>query len=271
MAAQITPRTLVEAFLPLVDEVSLAEVYDAANLAGLDDQPVRLAIRRLIAAGDAVQRGRGRAGELRLTDEGRGRLQRDRQSLALAFAQDAGEAAWDGRWHLVAVSAPESDRRIRDGLRRELIGLGAVAVSTGLYVGPHDLREVLPAEIAPYITTAATSDLSVQGVRDPLVIAETLWPQAPIIDAYAHLDETLQRDAGDETLPNVVAQLVLAEALERAMRHDPLVPLELRSRPWHPSGVRDEWLRRWEALDDDSGATIYAGWWPPSSPGRFQG
>ncbi|MGP5243252.1 PaaX family transcriptional regulator C-terminal domain-containing protein, partial [Corynebacterium variabile] len=70
MDMQITPRTLVEAFLPFEGEVSLAEVYAVANLAGLEDQPVRLAIRRLVAAGDVVQHGRGRAGSLTLTGTG---------------------------------------------------------------------------------------------------------------------------------------------------------------------------------------------------------
>lgn len=262
MAFQISPRTVIEAFLPFDGEVLLARVYDTANHAGLDDQPVRLAIRRLIAAGDVIQHGRGRAGVLRLTDDGSRRLQRDRQSLALAFAQDAGEVRWAGCWHLIAVSAPETHRSIRDGLRRELLKLGAAAVSTGLYASAHDLRDALPTDVAPYITSATTTDLSVQGVSDPLLIAETLWPPAPTIAAYRDLEDAMDHDAHSASLPKEVRLLGLAEALERAMRDDPLVPPELRNHPWPPARSREVWAQRWEELSSDGDIAIYPGWLP---------
>lgn len=270
MTTPITPRTVIEAFLPFQGEVSLARVYDTANGAGLDDQPVRLAIRRLIAAGDIVQHGRGRAGTLSLTGDGHLRLQRDRQSLALAFAQDTGEMKWDRRWHLVAVSAPESHRGIRDSLRRELLKLGAATISTGLYASAHDLRDILPPDSAPYITTATTTDLSVQGVNDPFLIAETLWPQAPIIAAYQSLADAIQQDSDNATLPQDVRLLRLAEALEYAMRNDPLVPPELRNHPWPPAIVREAWAQRWEELSSDDETTIYSGWWPPAKAPEFR-
>ena len=270
MTTQITPRTVIEAFLPFEGDVSLTRVYDTANRAGLEDQPVRLAIRRLIAAGDIVQHGRGRAGTLSLTGDGHRRLHRDRQSLALAFAQDTGEVKWDRHWHLIAVSAPETHRDIRDSLRRELLRLGAAAISTGLYASAHDLRDTLPTDSAPYISTATTSDLSVQGVKDPLLIAEALWPKAPIIAAYRSLDNAIQQDTDNAALPKVVRLLGLAETFERAMRKDPLVPPELRNRPWPPASVREAWAQRWEELSSDGETTIYSGWWPSTRAAEFR-
>lgn len=270
MTIRIRPRTVIEAFLPFEGEVSLVRVYDAANHAGLDDQPVRLAIRRLIAAGDIVQQGRGRAGTVSLTSTGRGRLKRDRESLTLAIAQDTGEVKWDRRWHLIAVSAPETHRGIRDSLRRELLKLGAAAISTGLYTSAHDLRDTLPADSAPYISTASTNDLSVQGVNAPLLIAETLWPKAPIIAAYQSLADAIQQDADNASLPKDVRLLRLAEAIERAMRDDPLVPPELRNHPWPPASVREAWAQRWEELNSIGETTIYSGWWPPANASGLQ-
>lgn len=265
MIPQISPRTVVEAFLPPAGHVPLAVVYDAANLAGLTDQPVRLAIRRLVASGDAEQTGRGRAGTLSLTSSGRRRLQRDRVSLALAWAQDAGDAPWDGHWRLIAVTAPERERAVRDTLRRTLHELGAVAVSTGLYVSPHDLGSELPGDARPYLSTATTSDLDVRGTTSPTVIAETLWPSEPTIAAYATLDEALHRDASDPEVPVVVRMLLLADALEVAIRDDPLLPLELRGAPWAPSQTRATWADRWETLSEQSPTPGYRGWWPPAA------
>lgn len=256
-----TPRTLIEAFLPFEGEVALAKVYDAASLVGMADQPIRLAIRRLIAAGEVRQEGRGRAGTLSLTEAGRRHLQRDRYSVALALAHDAGEAVWDQHWRLVAVSTPEADRRVRDGLRRDLIRLGAVAISTGLYVSPHDLVAALDPGSDPYLSTATTADLCVQGVKDPLLIAEMLWPQRPVRAAYRELDAALRHDAANTDAPTVRRMLELAHALEHAMRGDPLLPLELRSQPWPPSQIRRAWAQRWEELSGGD-APVYAGWLP---------
>ena len=260
MSAPMTPRTVVEALVPHTGMVALGEVYAVANLAGIADQPLRLAIRRMIEAGDVVQEGRGRAGTLALTIAGSQRLQRDRQSLALAFAQDAGQAPWDGLWRLVAVTVPERERAIRDAWRRELTELGAVAISTSLYVSPHTILGALEQEGRHYLSTATTADLAVRGTTNPHKIAEMLWPQEPIISAYATLAQALHADASDLSAPPVLRQLRLADALENAMRDDPLLPLELRAGPWKPSEIRTAWSARWSDLQAADGGAIFRGW-----------
>ncbi|WP_432457454.1 PaaX family transcriptional regulator [Cellulomonas iranensis] len=295
MTPAVAPRTALEALLPPDDAVPLALVYDTANLAGLDDQPVRLAIRRAVAAGDVVQAGRGRAGTVALTDAGRRRLARDRIALSLAFAQDAGDAPWDGRWHLVALTVPERERAVRDALRRELLASGAAAVATSLYVSPHDLTDVLPAQARSTTATAVATTLDVRGVDDPLVLAETLWPAGPVVAAYDAVTSALAADgaAGDGAgggaagggpcggaggrgaartstttegdaagpVPVAVRQLRLADALERAMRDDPLLPPGLRPEPWPPAAARRAWRARWDALRAlPGGDAVYRGW-----------
>lgn len=299
MTPAVAPRTALEALLPPDGAVPLALVYDTANLAGLDDQPVRLAIRRAVAAGDVVQAGRGRAGTVALTDAGRRRLARDRIALSLAFAQDAGDAPWDGRWHLVALTVPERERAVRDALRRELLASGAAAVATSLYVSPHDLTDVLPAQARSTTATAVATTLDVRGVDDPLVLAETLWPAGPVVAAYDAVTSALAADdaaggAADDgagggaagggpcggaggrgaartstttegdaagPVPVAVRQLRLADALERAMRDDPLLPPGLRPEPWPPAAARRAWRARWDALRAlPGGDAVYRGW-----------
>lgn len=261
MTDQLAPRTALEAFLPLEGAVPLALVYDTANLAGLADQPLRLTIRRMIAAGEIIQSGRGRSGSIALTDHGRRRLHRDRLGLALAFAQDAGQAPWDGSWRLLALSAPESERAVRDALRRELLAAGAVAISTGLYVSPHGVSDMLGPDVRGNLVTASATGLDVRGTNDPRVLAEMLWPPGPIVDAYSVVERALVTDAAQPEAPVMVRQLRLADALERAMRGDPLIPLELRRGPWHPSAIRTAWAHRWRTLRDrEAGDSLYRGW-----------
>lgn len=255
-AGAIAPRTVVEAFLRPDRPVGLAAVYDAGNAAGVEDQPLRLAIRRMQAVGELVQDGRGRAGSLVMTDRGRARLELDRLGLALAAGQDEGTIAWDGRWHLVAISAPEHERAVRDGLRRELLAAGGAPVSTALFASPHDLARLLDPRARPHVVTASADELDVRGVRDPAALAESLWPAAPVVAAYEAIARALAED--EPGLPAVVRHLRLADALERAIRDDPLVPPELRPRPWRPALLRAAWRERWRAIAAEVDTGVWA-------------
>nr|WP_223159962.1 PaaX family transcriptional regulator [Leucobacter sp. cx-169] len=242
-------------------EVSLALIYDTANQVGIDDQPVRLALRRLIAAGDIEQYGRGRAGRISLTDSGNHRLSSDRIAVLLAFAQDAGQAPWDGSWRILGMSAPEAERAVRDAFRREVLSLGAASFSTGLYVTPHELTSLLSPSISPYLVTATAEAITMRGVTDPHEIVEALWPAAPVTDAYASLAQAIDDDDSDAA--PLVRQLRLADALETALRGDPLIPSELRSGQWKPADIRRRWVDSWgEAGSHESTGLIYAGWLP---------
>ncbi|AEV82549.1 PaaX family transcriptional regulator [Actinoplanes sp. SE50] len=276
------PRTVVEAFLPADGAAALDQLYDTANAAGLDDQPVRLTIRRMVAAGEVTQSGRGRRGTLALTATGRERLRRDRLALHLALAQDRGQAPWDSRWRLLAVSVPETDRAARDAMRRDLLAAGAAPVSTGLYASPHDLSAMLgPLDTSATVAgtpgadtpgtgalfRAIATDLDVRGVTDPAEIAEMLWPAAPIIDRYAVADRAVELAGslrpGADTRAVLLRQLRLADAWELAMRQDPLIPPELRGDPWPPATIRRRWHTAWTELAAQlPDQLLYRGWLP---------
>ncbi|MGO1306632.1 MAG: PaaX family transcriptional regulator [Microbacterium gubbeenense] len=259
MTSHISPRTLLEALLPFDGDASLGVVYDTANLVHIKDQPVRLALRRLIAAGDIVQVGRGRGGTIALTSSGRARLSRDRVGLQLAFSQDSDLAGWDGNWHLLALGAPESERAIRDAFRRDVQALGAASISTGLYLTPHDVAPLLPEQVGRYLVTATATTMSVRGMTEPRAITEALWPAHDTVTSYTALDAALDAD-DDETDP-LARQLFLAGALDAALRNDPLVPPELRRTPWPPTEIRRRWLTHWhDAISSAEGPQVYQGW-----------
>jgi phenylacetic acid degradation operon negative regulatory protein len=256
---QISPRTIIEALLPFDGAANLGIIYDTANRLQVGDQPVRLALRRLISTGDITQHGRGRNGTIELTEAGRARLERERIGLRLAFAQDADQAPWDGYWHLLALSAPESERAVRDTFRREMHALGAVSISTGLYLTPHAIDAALAPELDPYLVTASVTALTVRGTDRNEDIAETLWPARDTVIAYEALEAALSVDISDQE--PVARQLILAESLDAALRDDPLIPVELRPTPWPPTAVRRRWLDRWrEATASAPDLHVYQGW-----------
>lgn len=262
----ITPRTIIEAFLPNEGAASLDLVYDTANAAGISDQPLRLGLRRMVTAGEIVQTGRGRQGAISLTDAGRERLHKDRLALRLAFAQDQGLAPWDGRWRLLAVSAPESQRSARDLLRRRLVEAGAAAVSTGLYLTPHDLIEMLDTAQHTRLVQATATEVNIRGVTDPLEVTELIWPGEQTVAGYAYPDRVISAPAllsAETTEAILVEQLRLAEALERALRSDPLIPPELRHGIWSPTRTRHRWYETWHNLATRlPEEVLYRGWLP---------
>ncbi len=260
MTPALSPRTVIEAFLPFEGRVGLGVVLDAAEAVAVPAAAIRVALGRMVQAGEIERSGRGRAGTAELTPAGRRRLQRDRTALGLAFAQDDGRAPWDGRWRLIAVSATEANRSVRDALRRRLLDLGAARVSTGLYLSPHDLADhlVLPNDTSgrDRLVLATAETIEVRGTSDAATLTEMLWPRAPIVAAYDALDAALDA-AATQTGPT--ARLLLADALEHAMRDDPLVPPELRGADWAPTRQRTRWRQAWAALPADQ---VYAGWLP---------
>lgn len=262
-----TPRTVIEAFLPIEGEASLDVVFDTGNAVGIADQPLRLALRRMAATGDITQTGRGRKGTAELTPAGRQRLSRDRLALGLAFAQDHGLAPWDGCWRMLAVSTSEAERTIRDVLRRRLVEAGAAAVSTGLYLSPHDLTDMLDTFERSHLVQATATDVDMRGVTDPQELTELLWPRAGTIEAYGVVDRTIEHvrlASGTNARAALIGQLHLAEALEQAMRTDPLIPPELRTGTWPPAESRQRWRDMWSALAQNfPSELLYLGWLTP--------
>ncbi|WP_246113486.1 PaaX family transcriptional regulator [Streptomyces montanus] len=61
-----------------------------------------------------------------LLDEGRERI----------FARAGGP--WSGQWHMVIYSVPETDRALREQLRKRLAWLGFGMLSASVWISPHD-------------------------------------------------------------------------------------------------------------------------------------
>ena len=74
----------------------------------------------------------------RLLDEGRARI----------FDREPGP--WDGQWHVVVYSVPETERALREKLRRTLAWLGFGPLSSSVWLSPHDRIGRLRAEFAEH-------------------------------------------------------------------------------------------------------------------------
>jgi len=256
---EVSTRFVVESLVRRDGTAALAEVYDTGNALGIPDQPLRLTVRRLIAAGVFVQEGRGRAGILRRAGSAAVTERHDAAFLRFAYRRDAGLEPWDGIWHLVVFSVPESDRSGRDTVRRTLLRLGGAALHPGVYVSPNAWADVVAAELAgvPAFAdswTATSRDLRHAGADRPTALAARLWPLDEIAARYEPLARLAARPVpdgvpGHEGRVAVLRHgLELAAAFDAALTPDPLLPLELLPADWPPVAARAAFRSVWPAL-----------------------
>lgn len=261
--AQPAPRTIVEACFDSGGRASLRFVYDLAAELGIEDQPVRLAIRRIEAAGLARQEGRGRNGILIRTEGGTrtdpvtaGRL---RRALALEDESDP----WDGLWRLTAFSLPEGRRADRDALRSALSRFGGVSIAPALYLSTNDPRPPLrhyaalpdPAVIDRLIV-AEVARIDIAGLDEPAEILERYWELDPVLEAYAVADRALTRfetiEPSADPARRAAEALTLSEPFAQALAVDPLLPNELLPADWPPRSVRRRFVSAWARLTEDA-------------------
>lgn len=112
----------------------------------------------------------------RLLDEGRSRI----------FDRAAGP--WDGRWHMVIYSVPETERALREQVRKKLAWLGFGPLSPSVWLSPHDRVAQVKAEFAGH--AAVRLDVfhaRSEGVAADRGMAGRAWDLAAIDRDYAGL------------------------------------------------------------------------------------
>jgi len=146
---------------------------------------VRVVVTRLRKEGwlDSVRSGRETSYRLtpagwRLLDEGRSRI------------FDRAPGPWDGQWHMVMYSVPETERALREQLRKKLAWLGFGPLSASAWVSPHDRTEAVRDEFAAVPNVQldvfhARSD----GPEWDRAFADRCWDLAGLERDYAELVE----------------------------------------------------------------------------------
>ncbi|GAA2420080.1 transcriptional regulator [Actinomadura vinacea] len=259
-SVEIPTRTLVESLVREDLTVDAGELYAVAGALGMTDQQVRLCIRRLVGDGQFVQEGRGRKAVLRATTQIRHTIEPEVDFIRLMYAQDRGDAPWDGTWHLVAFAIPETLRPARDALRDALVHLGGAPLQGGLYVAANPWEDLVSAATArlgasEYITFLTSTDLNVAGTTDPAALAARLWPLDDLAEGHRRLI-AVARDRlhrlDDMTVPQrpepLTTAIELAAEFSRAMDPDPLLPPELLPQPWPGKQARDLVAQCWALL-----------------------
>ena len=132
-------------------EAWTGSLIELLGLFGLSSQAVRSTLSRVSRKGWLKSRKTGRNSFYSLTPQSVELLEEG----AVRIFQPRHDP-WDGQWHLLTYSIPESKRHLRRRLRKRLIWLGFGALNHAAWISPRDLRAeveqvVEGLQVTPYV------------------------------------------------------------------------------------------------------------------------
>jgi len=230
----LTARSVLASALLGMDppELPVAQLVRLADLFGFSENRARVALSRMVAAGEATSDGSGRyrlAGHLA--------ARQSRQSASRSGAT----AAYDGRWRLAVVTTTGSTADVRAARRRALAYARLAELREGVWMRPDNVAVQLPDSLD------ADVELMTARPGDPLVMARRLWDLPAWSGRARRLLGGLAALAPDG--PEALAPgFELSAAVLRHLQADPLLPVELLPADWPGAELRatyDKWDARY--------------------------
>jgi phenylacetic acid degradation operon negative regulatory protein len=239
-------------------------LIELLGLFGLSEQAVRSSLSRMSRKGWLRSTKSGRYSFysqtpklLALLEEGAQRIFRPRQD------------PWDGRWHLLTYSIPESRRHLRRKLRRRLSWLGFGALHQATWISPRDLRaeveKVVDAlQIRPCVEFFTAEH---RGFANDEEIVARCWNLGQLNDYYATFiarygppfrECQAQLEAGDGPEPQecFVQRFMLIHDYRSSPYVDPNLPLELLPDDWLGEEATQLFQQFHDLLIEEAGAFV---------------
>lgn len=261
-ARSLLMTMLGEFVLPRGGPVWTQTLVSALALLGIEPKSARQALARTAAEGWLEPDRVGRRVRWSLTPPGRRLLAEGAQRI-YAFGRD--EVEWDGRWLLLLVSVPESQRDLRHRIRTQLNWAGFGSPAPGVWVSPHASQQAEGRRILADagLSGSAMSFLASYGqIGSQDMLMARSWDLDALQQRYADfIDEFTGLDpaTGDAALR---AQTRLVHEWRRFPFLDPRLPEQLLPENWSGTKAADlfhtrhaDWhpaaQRHWDQLASD--------------------
>jgi phenylacetic acid degradation operon negative regulatory protein len=231
-ARSLLMTVLGEFALPSGRPVWTSTLLYVLGALGIEEKSARQAISRAATDGWIASERSGRRVRWMLTPPGRRLLTEGAERI---YSMGAERPRWDGRWLILIVTVPESQRKLRHRLHTRLSWAGLGNPTPGMWVTPNASREAEVKQI--------TEDLGVDaaafsftgpfaGVGSERALAERAWDLDAVAAHYeAFLDafSGVRPEPGD---PILLAQVWLVHEWRRFPFLDPQLPEELLPPKW---------------------------------------
>ncbi len=202
-------------------QASSAGILAIATELGIGESAVRVALTRMVAAGDLDRTD----GIYRLSNRLSERQRRQDESIRPAVRP------WNGRWRLAVISVPSDDAATRSATRTALTGLRFGELREGVWMRPTNLEVTLDDPVVAERVTMF--DAEPEQPADEL--AERLFAPTVWADEAHQLVAALDRGADLRDRFETAARVV------RHIMRDPLLPDELCPQPWPGVMIRERY------------------------------
>ena len=218
--------TLLGAHPPRLPARSLVRV---GELFGIAEGTIRVALSRMVAAGDLTQVN----GDYQLTRRLRDRQARQDQS------RSPSTIPWSGEWEIAVVTAARRSAPERTAFRTAMTELRLAELREGTWLRPANLVRERPALVVEQCTFLT-------GRPESPGLVATLWD----LDGWAAHARDLESALDEAT--DLASTFILAAAVLRHFLADPLLPPELLPGDWPGARLR----ARYEDFDKHFVATL---------------
>jgi phenylacetic acid degradation operon negative regulatory protein len=196
---------------------SASELVRLTSDFGIRESTMRVALTRMVGAGDLVRSADG----YRLSDRLLARQRRQDDAI------DPRLRPWDGTWATVMITSVGVDPRTRADLRTTLRRARFGELREGVWLRPDNIDSDLSADVLSRTRVLHARD------DDPAGLAHRLWD----LDQWARAGRELREDlAAAAAMP---ARFVVAAAVVRHLLTDPVLPDELLPDDWPGDALRE--------------------------------
>jgi phenylacetic acid degradation operon negative regulatory protein len=228
---------LGEFVLPVGGRVWTAALLDALGALGVEERTARQAVWRSAERGLLESERIGRRTRWALSDAARRLLSEGTRRI---YSLHREPRPWDGRWLLLYVSVPESQRDLRHRMRTRLGWAGFASIGSGTWVSPWIDRESEAREVLDDLGLAAAARSFIAqpgGIGDVNEMVASTWPLSEICAGYdAFLARFGSAPVAESGYDAFVNQVRLVHEWRRFPFLDPDLPGDLLPRDW--SGYR---------------------------------
>lgn len=210
--AQMTARSVVLSVLLGAHPASAtaAELIHLTNSFGIKETTLRVALTRMVTAGDLVRASDG----YRLSDRLLARQRRQDEAISPRVR------AWRGYWTTLIVTSVGNDARSRAALRTVLHDKRFSELREGVWMRPDNLDLGLDSDIRARVRILKARDDA------PAELAAQLWD----LSSWARVGHQLLADIG--AAADISDRFVVAAAMVRHLLTDPMLPAELLPSDW---------------------------------------
>jgi phenylacetic acid degradation operon negative regulatory protein len=225
-------------------EVRLRALVELMACFDVPEATVRVVVARMRKEGWLETRREGREtvylltdAAWRLLDEGRARI------------FNRAQGPWDGQWHMVVYSVPETERALREQLRKKLAWFGFGRISSAVWLSPHHRIEDVLAAFAEYpaaqLDTFRSRSAGPAADRD---LAARAWDLKQLDADYVELLDAYRprldgyRAGGLSGREALIERMRLVHDYRLFPFRDPDLPPELLPAGWHGRRAHEAFL-----------------------------